>query len=109
MRDHIAYESAHDRVAALLAAAAAPAEAPVPGEAEALVAFRAATGSPAQLPRRRMKIPTTAKFAAVTALSAMSLVGGGYAVAATAGSNVDLCLITSAAVVLAGHIGWVQQ
>lgn len=34
--------------------------------------------------------------------------GGGFAVAATAGTNVDLCLITSAATPLAGHIAWVQ-
>lgn len=34
--------------------------------------------------------------------------GGGYFVAATAGTNVDLCLITSAATPLAGGIKWVQ-
>lgn len=39
----------------------------------------------------------------------MSIGNGGYAVAATAGTNVDLCLITSAATPLAGHIAWVQQ
>ncbi len=38
-----------------------------------------------------------------------SIGNGGYAVAATAGTNVDLCLITSAATPLAGHIAWVQQ
>lgn len=38
----------------------------------------------------------------------ISLGNSGYAVAATAGTNVDLCLITSAATPLAGHIAWVQ-
>lgn len=33
---------------------------------------------------------------------------GNGTVAATAGTNVDLCLITSAATPLAGHIAWVQ-
>lgn len=83
MRDHIARETTDARVAALLAAAAAPAERPVPGEAEALDAFRLAMCSPADHPRRRMQSRTTAKLAAAAALSAMSLVGGGYAVAAT--------------------------
>lgn len=83
MRDHIVRETTDARVAALLAAAAAPAERPVPGEAEALDAFRLAMCSPADHPRRRMQSRTTAKLAAAAALSAMSLVGGGYAVAAT--------------------------
>jgi hypothetical protein len=39
----------------------------------------------------------------------VSMGNGGFAVAATAGTNVDLCLITSAATPLAGHIAWVQQ
>lgn len=34
---------------------------------------------------------------------------GGYAVWSTAGTNVDLCLITSSAGPLSGHIAWVQQ
>lgn len=34
---------------------------------------------------------------------------GRSAIFATAGTNVDFCLITSAAVVLAGHVSWVQQ
>lgn len=34
---------------------------------------------------------------------------GGFAIAATAGTNVDLCLITSAATPLAGVIAWVAQ
>lgn len=34
---------------------------------------------------------------------------GGYAALATAGTNVDLCLITSAATPLAGHVVWVAQ
>jgi hypothetical protein len=38
----------------------------------------------------------------------MSLGGGGFFIAATAGTNVDLCLITSAATPLAGVIKWVQ-
>lgn len=33
---------------------------------------------------------------------------GGFAAIATAGTNVDLCLITSAATPLAGHVTWVQ-
>ena len=83
MRDHIARETTNARVVALLTAAAAPAERPVPGEAEALDAFRLAMCSPADHPRRRMQSRTTAQLAAAAALSAMSLVGGGYAVAAT--------------------------
>ncbi|HEX6935518.1 MAG TPA: hypothetical protein VF227_03265, partial [Actinomycetes bacterium] len=83
MRDHIARETTNARVVALLTAAAAPAERPVPGEAEALDAFRLAMCSPADHPRRRMQSRTTAKLAAAAALSALSLVGGGYAVAAT--------------------------
>lgn len=39
----------------------------------------------------------------------VSFGNGGFAVAATAGTNVDLCLITSAGTPLAGHIAWVQQ
>lgn len=38
----------------------------------------------------------------------VALGNGGNAVAATAGTNVDLCLITSASTPLAGHIAWVQ-
>jgi len=38
-----------------------------------------------------------------------SIGNGAAAVAATAGTNVDLCLITSAATPLAGVIAWVQQ
>ncbi len=38
----------------------------------------------------------------------MSIGNGGFAIAATAGTNVDLCLITSAATPLAGTIAWVQ-
>lgn len=34
---------------------------------------------------------------------------GSSAVLATAGANVDFCLITSAAISLAGHVAWVQQ
>lgn len=34
---------------------------------------------------------------------------GGFAALATAGTNVDLCLITSAATPLAGHVVWVAQ
>lgn len=82
MRDHDA-DTTDPRVASLLAAVAAPAEAPVPGEAAALAAFRAAMASPSHLPRRRMQTRTTAKLAAATALGAMTFLGGGYAVAAT--------------------------
>lgn len=39
----------------------------------------------------------------------MSIGNGGFAVASTAGTNVDLCLITSAATPLAGIIAWVAQ
>lgn len=38
----------------------------------------------------------------------VALGNGGFSIAATAGTNVDLCLITSAATPLAGHITWVQ-
>lgn len=34
---------------------------------------------------------------------------GGYATLATSGTNVDLCLITSASTPLAGHVVWVAQ
>lgn len=44
-----------------------------------------------------------------TANGGLSFGNGGYAAAATAGTNVDLCLITSASTPLAGHIAWVQQ
>lgn len=38
----------------------------------------------------------------------LAIGNGGFAVAATAGTNVDFCLITSAATPLAGVIKWVQ-
>lgn len=38
----------------------------------------------------------------------VALGNGGFAIAATAGTNVDLCLITSASTALAGTISWVQ-
>ena len=83
MRDHIT-PGRDRRVAAVLAAAAAPAERPVPGEAHALAAFRRAMATPPAPTRSRMQTRTTAaKLAAAFALSALSLVGGGYAVAAT--------------------------
>lgn len=39
----------------------------------------------------------------------LTLGNGASSVMATAGSNVDMCLITSAAVQLSGHISWVQR
>jgi len=83
MRDHIAPETPDERVAALLSAAAAPAERPVPGEAEALAAFRREMASPIGPLRRRMQSRTTVKLTAVTALSAVSILGGGLAAAST--------------------------
>ena len=83
MRDHIARGRAR-RVAAVLAAAAAPAERPVPGEAAARAAYREAMAVDPAPTRSRMNSRTTAaKITAAAALSALSLVGGGVAVAAT--------------------------
>lgn len=39
----------------------------------------------------------------------VSFGNGGYAAVATTGTNVDFCLITSAATPLSGHVSWVQQ
>ena len=44
-----------------------------------------------------------------TAQTGVAWGNGAAAIFATAGTNVDLCLITSAAVVLAGHVKWVAQ
>lgn len=82
MRDHVA-RARDRRVAALLAAAAAPAESPVPGEAAALASYRDAMALAPASPRRRMQSRTTVKLAAASAIGALSLLGGGYAVAAT--------------------------
>lgn len=84
MRDHltVAGRSTDPRLAAVLAAAAAPAERPVPGEAAALAQFRAVMASPADHQRSSMKTRTT-KLVAAGALSALTFVGGGVAVAAT--------------------------
>ena len=82
MRDHVVRP--RDRqVAALLAAAAAPAERPVPGEAAALAAYRDAMSATPAPARRPMQSRTTVKLAAASAIGVLSLVGGGYAVAAT--------------------------
>jgi hypothetical protein len=82
-------------VAALLAAAAAPAERPVPGEVATLAAYRDAMAIPpvtpvttvttvtSPTPRSRMQSRTTVKLAAASAIGVLSLVGSGYAVAAT--------------------------
>jgi hypothetical protein len=83
MRDQFAKDPVSERLAALLAAAAAPAERPLPGEAEALAAYRRETASPTGPLRRRMQSRTTAKLTAVTALSAVSILGGGLAAAST--------------------------
>ena len=82
MRDHVV-RTRDRRVAALLAAAAAPAERPVPGEGAALAAFRDAMAVAPASPRSRMQSPTTVKLAAASAIGVLSLVGSGYAVAAT--------------------------
>ena len=82
MRDHVV-RTRDRRVAAVLAAAAAPAERPVPGEEAALAAYRDAMAVVPASPRSRMQSRTTVKLAAASALSVLSLVGGGYAVAAT--------------------------
>jgi hypothetical protein len=68
------------RVAAVLAAAAAPTEpGPQPGEAAALAAFRAA----APTPNRRTRMFPSLKAAAVAATATGALLTGGVAVAAT--------------------------
>lgn len=99
MRDPIAHArsgAADSRLAAVLEAATAPAERPVPGEQEALLAFRAefadaqaapSTQAMAPLlpsdPTRRFMKSRTTKLVAVGAISAFSLLGGGYAAATT--------------------------
>jgi hypothetical protein len=82
MRDHVA-RPRDRRVAVLLAAAAAPAERPVPGEGPVLAAYRDAMALAPASPRSRMQSRTTVKLAAASAIGALSLLGGGYAVAAT--------------------------
>jgi len=82
MRHHVV-RPRDRRVAALLAAAAAPAERPVPGEAAALAAYRDAVALAPASPRSRMQSRTTVKLAAASAIGVLSLFGGGYAVAAT--------------------------
>lgn len=52
---------------------------------------------------------TAANGLNLTAQTGLVYGSGDSAVFATAGTNVDLCLITSAAVVLAGHVKWVAQ
>jgi hypothetical protein len=51
---------------------------------------------------------TAATGANFAANGGFALGNGGFSVLATAGSNVDMCLITSAAVQLSGHITFVQ-
>lgn len=77
MRERITHPDA--RVRAVLAAAAAPAERPVPGEAEALAAFRAVMAAD----RPRSSMHRTTKLAAAAALSVLTLSAGGYAMAST--------------------------
>jgi hypothetical protein len=68
------------RVAAVLAAAAAPTEpGPQPGEAAALVAFRSA----ASTPNRRTRMFPSLKAAAIAATATGALLTGGVAAAAT--------------------------
>jgi len=52
---------------------------------------------------------TAASGVNLTANQGFILQNTGQAQLATAGTNVDLCLITSAAVQLSGHVSWVQQ
>jgi hypothetical protein len=78
MTDHMHVDD--PAVAAVLAAAAAPAEGPVPGEAEALMAFRSV-----HHPRRRIRMP---KYSEKAKLIAAAVFGGvvvisGAATAAT--------------------------
>ena len=77
MRERITHPDG--RVQAVLAAAAAPAERPVPGEADALAAFRAVMAAD----RPRSSMHRTTKLAAAAALSVLTLSGGGYAMAST--------------------------
>lgn len=63
-------------VAAVLAAAAAPAEGPVPGEAEALAAFRSV-----YQPRRRMHMP---RFSEKAKLIAAAVFGGAVVISGAA-------------------------
>lgn len=51
---------------------------------------------------------TAANGLNIAANSGAAFNAGGDAVLATAGTNVDFCLITSAATPLAGHVKWVQ-
>lgn len=44
-----------------------------------------------------------------TANEGISMGNGGATIMATAGTNIDFCLITSAATNLAGHVRWVQK
>lgn len=51
---------------------------------------------------------TAATGLVMTAQNAFVMTSTGYAQLATAGTNVDFCLITSAAQQLSGHVVWVQ-
>jgi hypothetical protein len=52
---------------------------------------------------------TSANGPNFSANGGLAIGDGGSTALATAGSNVDFCLITSAATPLAGHVAWVQQ